>query len=106
MGALSRWGLTLPLTGIPLAEQRELVSGLSDLGYTDAWSAELNGVDAFTPLALASQWAPQLRLGTAIVGIYTRAPAPLAASAGPLASLPPRRLLLGIGPPSTRPAAQ
>ncbi len=97
MGALSRWGLTLPLTGIPLAEQRELVSGLSDLGYTDAWSAELNGVDAFTPLALASQWAPQLRLGTAIVGIYTRAPVALAVSAGTLASLAPGRFVMGIG---------
>src|SRR5258708_23624642 len=97
MGALSRWGLTLPLTGIPLAEQRELVSGLSDLGYTDAWSAERDGVAACTPLALASQWAPQLRLGTAIVGIYTRAPVALAVSAGTLASLAPGRFVMGIG---------
>jgi probable F420-dependent oxidoreductase len=97
MCALSRWGLTLPLTGIPLAGQRELVSSLSDLGYTDVWSAELNGVDAFTPLALASQWAPQLRLGTAIVGIYTRAPVALAVSAGTLAALAPGRFVMGIG---------
>src|SRR5258708_15919078 len=97
MGALSRWGLTLPLTGIPLAEQRELVSGLSDLGYTDAWSAERDGADAVSPVALASQWAPQMRLGTAIVGIYTRAPVALAVSAGTLASLAPGRFVMGIG---------
>jgi probable F420-dependent oxidoreductase len=97
MGSQSRWGITLPLTGVPLADQRELVASLSDLGYTDAWSAELNGIDAFTPLTLATQWAPALRLGTAIVGIYTRAPVALAVSAGSLAALAPGRFVMGIG---------
>ncbi len=97
MGSQTRWGLTLPLTGMPLAEQRDLVAGLPDLGYTDVWSAELNGVDAFTPLTLASQWAPQLRLGTAIVGIYGRAPVTLAVQAATLAGLAPGRFVMGIG---------
>jgi probable F420-dependent oxidoreductase len=92
-----RWGLTLPLTGVPLPAQRDLVASLPDLGYTDVWSAELNGVDAFTPLTLASQWAPQLRLGTAIVGIYTRAPVALAVQAGTLAALAPGKFVMGIG---------
>ena len=51
----SRWGITLPLTGIPLAGHRDIVRELTDLGYTDAWSAETNGADAFTPLALAAE---------------------------------------------------
>jgi probable F420-dependent oxidoreductase len=97
MASQSRWGLTLPLTGVPLAAQRELVASLPDLGYTDAWSAELNGIDAFTPLAFASEWAPQLRLGTAIVGVYGRAPVTLAVQAGTLASLAPGRFVMGIG---------
>jgi len=97
MGSQSRWGMTLPLHGLPLAEQRDLVASLPDLGYTDAWSAELNGVDAFSPLTLASQWAPQLRLGTAIVGIYTRAPVALAVQAATLADLAPGRFVMGIG---------
>src|ERR1700727_1400758 len=97
MGSQSRWGLTLPLNGVPLAGQRDLIASLPDLGYTDAWSAELNGVDAFTPLALASQWAPQLRLGTAIAGIYTRAPVALAMSAATLGALAPGRFVMGIG---------
>jgi probable F420-dependent oxidoreductase len=92
-----RWGLTLPLTGAALADQQKLVAGLPDLGYTDAWSAELNGIDGFTPLTLASQWAPQLRLGTAIVGIYTRAPVSLAVQAGTLAALAPGKFVMGIG---------
>jgi probable F420-dependent oxidoreductase len=97
MGSQSRWGMTLPLGALPLAEQREIVSSMPDFGYTDAWSAELNGIDAFTPLALAAQWAPQLRLGTAIVGIYTRAPSTLAVQAGTLAALAPGRFIMGIG---------
>jgi probable F420-dependent oxidoreductase len=92
-----RWGLTLPLTGVPLPDQRDLIAPLPDLGYTDAWSAELNGYDAFTPLAFTSQWAPQLRLGTAIVGIYGRAPVTLAVQAGTMADLAPARFVMGIG---------
>ncbi len=93
----SRWGITLPLHGYSLPDQREIVSELAALGYTDAWSAELNGVDAFTPLVLASQWTGQLRLGTAIVPIYTRGPALLAMTAATLADLAPGRFVLGVG---------
>ncbi|MEV5824272.1 LLM class F420-dependent oxidoreductase [Spirillospora sp. NPDC052242] len=93
---MSRWGLTIPLSG-PLAEQREIIASLPGLGYTDAWSAETNGTDAFTPLALASQWAPDLRLGPAIVPVYTRGPALLAQQAATLAGLAPGRFVMGIG---------
>lgn len=94
---MKRWGLTIPLTGVPLAQHRELVEQLPDLGYTDAWTAETAGTDAFTPLVLASQWAPQLRLGTAIAPVYTRGPGLLAMSASTLAELAPGRFVLGIG---------
>src|SRR5436309_12677709 len=97
MSATPRWGLTLPLRSMPLHEQRDIVAGLPDLGYTDAWSAEVNGADAFTPLAAASQWADGLRLGTAIAGIFTRGPALLAMSAAALASLAPGRVVVGVG---------
>jgi probable F420-dependent oxidoreductase len=93
----SRWGITLPLTGVPLAAHRDLVRALPDLGYTDVWSAETAGTDAFTPLALAAEWAPGLRLGTAIVPVYTRGPGVLAMSAATIAELAPGRFVLGIG---------
>ena len=92
-----RWGITLPLPGMGLAEQREIVAGLPSLGYTDAWSAEVNGSDAFTPLVLAAQWASELRLGTAIVPIYTRGPGLMAMSGATLAGLAPGRFVFGIG---------
>lgn len=94
---MSRWGITLPLTGVPLTAHRSLVERLPDLGFTDLWSAETAGTDAFTPLALASQWAPSLRLGTAIVPVYTRGPGLLAMSAATVAELAPGRFVLGIG---------
>ncbi|MGW5880416.1 LLM class F420-dependent oxidoreductase [Nocardiopsis terrae] len=92
-----RWGITVPFEGIPLADQRPLFEALPDLGYTDAWSAEANSTDAFTPLALASVWAPRLRLGTAIVPAYTRGPATLAMSAATMAAAAPGRFALGVG---------
>jgi probable F420-dependent oxidoreductase len=97
MTAMPRWGITLPLRSLPLPEQRDIVTELPDLGYTDAWSSELNGADAFTPLALAAQWTDRLRLGTAIAGIFTRGPALLAMNAATVAGLAPGRFVLGIG---------
>ncbi|MGN6794653.1 MAG: LLM class F420-dependent oxidoreductase [Streptosporangiaceae bacterium] len=92
-----RWGITLPLQGPSLPEQREIVAELPDLGFTDAWSSELSGIDAFTPLILASQWTDQIRFGTAIAAIYTRGPALLAMTAATLSDLAPGRFVMGIG---------
>jgi probable F420-dependent oxidoreductase len=92
-----RYGITFPFDGIPLPEQRSIVESLPDLGYTDLWSAESNGMDGFTPLALASIWAPRLRLGTAIIPVYTRGPATLAMSAATMAAAAPGRFVLGVG---------
>jgi probable F420-dependent oxidoreductase len=89
--------MTVPFDHVPLHEQRDLFRRLVDLGYTDAWSAETEGYDAFTPLALASVWAPELRLGTAIVPAFTRGPAVVASSAAALADAAPGRFVLGIG---------
>jgi probable F420-dependent oxidoreductase len=97
MARAPRWGITLPLPGHTLTEQREIISSLADLGYTDAWSSELNGADAFTPLVLASQWTDQLRFGTAIASIYTRGPGLLAMTAATMADLAPGRFVIGIG---------
>ena len=72
MTVTQRWGITIPLAGVPLMEHKEWLVELEDLGFTDVWSAETNGTDAFTPLVLAAVWAPTLRLGQAIVPVYTR----------------------------------
>jgi probable F420-dependent oxidoreductase len=94
---MTRYGMTIPIDGVPLGEQRDWIVELAQLGYTDVWSSEANGADAFTPLALAAAWEPTLRLGTAIVPAFTRGPATLAQSVGSLAQAAPGRVALGIG---------
>jgi len=88
--------MTVPLPG-HLHAQREQLNELADLGYTDIWSAEADGADAFTPLALASAWEPRLRLGTAIVPAFTRSPACFAQSVASMADAAPGRFAIGIG---------
>lgn len=89
--------MTIPFDGLPLHAQREAIVELADRGYTDVWSSEADGADAFTPLALASTWAPSLRLGSAIVPAYTRGPATLAQCVASLADAAPGRVAFGIG---------
>lgn len=91
------WGLTIPLTGVPLPAHAGVLRALPGFGYTDVWSAETAGTDAFTPLALASTWEPTMRLGTAIVPVFTRGPALIAMSAATMAAAAPGRFVLGLG---------
>jgi probable F420-dependent oxidoreductase len=94
---MGRWGLTVPLGGTALLDHAPLVGQLPGWGYTDLWSAEVSGTDAFVPLALASTWEPTLRLGTAIVPVFTRGPALIAMSAATMAAAAPGRFVLGLG---------
>jgi len=99
---LKRWGLTLTLPGVPLRDHAEYVRRAEAAGYTDLWSGETNGPDGFTPLALASQWSERARLGTGVVGVFTRGPALLAQQAAALADASDGRFVLGIGASSDR----
>lgn len=91
-----RHGMTVPLPG-PLHSHADKLRELADLGFTDVWSAEADGSDAFTPLALAAAWEPRLRLGTAIVPAFTRGPACFAQSVASMADAAPGRFAIGIG---------
>jgi len=92
----ARWGITVPFDA-PLHEHGAWLGLLAELGYTDVWSAEADGIDGFSPLLLAAAWAPSLRLGTAVIPVYTRGPAVIAQSAAALAEAAPGRVALGIG---------
>ncbi|MEM7340667.1 MAG: LLM class F420-dependent oxidoreductase [Actinomycetota bacterium] len=94
---MRRYGMTVPFPGVSLSDHAEWYRELVDLGYTDVWTAEADGADGFTPLTLAAAWAPELRLGVAIVPAYTRGPALLAQSAAALADAAPGRFVLGVG---------
>lgn len=87
----------IPYMDTPLAEHADKLREVADAGYTDFWSAEAGGADAFTPLALASQWVPSAQLGTAIVPAYTRGPGLLAMSVATMADAAPGRFTFGVG---------
>jgi probable F420-dependent oxidoreductase len=95
--------MTVPLGGVPLADHAGVYATLAAAGFTDVWSAEVSGADAFTPLALAAAWQPGLRLGTAVAPVFTRGPAVLAMSAAALAEAAPGRFALGVGASSAVP---
>jgi probable F420-dependent oxidoreductase len=94
--AAASWGMTVPLTGMPLSEHASVWAELADGGYTSVWSAEAAGTDGVVPLALAAA-EPRLRLGTAILPVFTRAPSVLATTAATLAELAPGRVMIGLG---------
>jgi probable F420-dependent oxidoreductase len=99
---MDRWGLTLPLPGLTLADHEELVRRAEAAGYTDLWTGETAGPDGFTPLALSAAWTERARLGTGIVGVFQRGPALLAQQAAALADASQGRFVLGIGSSSDR----
>jgi probable F420-dependent oxidoreductase len=99
---MQRWGLTVPLTGIGLADNAELYKRAEAAGYTDLWSGETNGPDGFSPLALGAAWTEKVRLGTGVVGVMQRGRALLAQEAAALADASGGRFALGIGASSDR----
>jgi probable F420-dependent oxidoreductase len=96
-GPATRYGITIPFDGIPLHAHKEWFARLRQLGYTDVWSAEVDGSDGFTPLALAAAWEPELKLGVAITPAYTRGPALLAQSVASIADAAPGQFAFGLG---------
>jgi len=94
---MQRWGFTFPFDGLPLHAHRDALREAERLGYTDAWSYEIDGIDCFSPLTYAATCTEKLRLGTAIANVYTRSPLTLAISAMGVAEAAPGRFVLGIG---------
>ena len=95
--AEKRWSLSVPMEGFSIAELGGIAHEAERLGYTDAWSFEVDGVDGFTPLAAIGTATTSMRIGIAIANVYTRGPATLASTAAGLADLAPGRFVLGIG---------
>jgi len=92
-----RLGITIPLEGFQNRRLLDLVRRAESLGYTDVWSMEAFSNDAFTPLAAAAAVSERLRLGTAIVPVFTRPPALIAMAAATVQQISNGRLILGLG---------
>lgn len=95
-GQGQRWGVSLPFSDEGLAQQIDQYRELADAGYTDFWTLEASGWDAFTPLAMVASSIPHARFGTAIVPVFSRGAATLAGHAAAMAELFADRFTLGI----------
>jgi probable F420-dependent oxidoreductase len=77
---------------------RRVAERAEELGYESLWVADTGaGPDAYVVSAVAALATRRVRIGTAVVPIYTRAPAVHAAGAGSVAQLAPGRFILGLG---------
>ena len=83
--------MTLQESLLPFARLAE------ESGYTDIWSAEVGGTDGFAVLAAAATVTSKMRLGTAIVPVFSRPPALLAMGAATVDSISDGRFVLGLG---------
>ncbi|MGH3733759.1 MAG: LLM class F420-dependent oxidoreductase [Acidimicrobiales bacterium] len=93
----SRYGITVPFEGVSLLEHRDWFHRLADLGYTDVWSAEVDGADGFTPLTVAALSESRLNLGVAVTPAFTRGPGLLAMSIAAMAEVAGGRFTMGLG---------
>ena len=92
-----RLGFTPPLLGFSVRRSAELAREAEDLGYTDAWTAETSGPDAFSTAAAVAMTTSEMRIGCAVVPVYTRPPALLAMSAIAVQQASEGRFCLGLG---------
>src|SRR5215475_4404435 len=81
-----------------LAMCRRVAERVEALGYDSVWIADTGaGPDAFVVGAAVATCTSRLRIGTAVVPVYTRTPSVMAAGAGSVAQLASGRVVLGIG---------
>jgi probable F420-dependent oxidoreductase len=92
-----RLGITIPLDGFQNRHFLDLVRHAEKLGFSDAWSFETFQSDAIAPIAAAAAVTDHMRLGTAIVPVFTRPPALIAMSAASLQQYSGGRFILGVG---------
>jgi probable F420-dependent oxidoreductase len=102
MSRSAKLGVTVPLDGLSLIEHRGPLQRLTDAGYQEVSSGEVNALDGLTPLILFSGWQPDLTLSCAIVSAFTRGPGVLAMTAAAMAEAAPGKARFGIGAGSDR----
>jgi len=95
--ATRRWGLSLDLPGLSLADAAPVIRAAEEAGYTDGWPGEVSAHDGFTPVALAATCTERMRVGTGVVNVFTRGPSVLAQHAASMQQLSGGRFALGIG---------
>ena len=96
MSLPKRIAVTLPVNQV-VQDTITLVRWAEENGFDDGWFADPGAPDAMTLAATIAPHTEKLRIGMAIVPVYTRSPTVLAASADVLGQALPGRFILGLG---------
>lgn len=91
------WGLELSDTDTDPKEVGALGRDLEAAGFSSVWAGETACTDAIAILAMLGAATSRLKVGTAVLPVYTRTPGMLAMSASTLARAFPGRAFIGIG---------
>ena len=92
-----RLGLTVPVLPFDVRRSCELARRAEEIGYTDAWGAEASGTDGFSVASAVGIATESMRVGIAIVPIFTRPPALIAMSTLAAHQACGGRFCLGLG---------
>jgi probable F420-dependent oxidoreductase len=92
-----RLGFSIPVFPFDVRETCELARAAEAAGYTDAWGAEVGGTDGFAVAAAVGVATEKIRIGTAIIPVYTRPPALIAMGAVAAHQASAGRYCLGLG---------
>lgn len=91
-----RIAVTLP-RGNDVADSLALARWAEQEGFDDLWLSDPGSPDALTLAAAVAGVTTRVRVGIAVVPVYTRTPAVLAASIHTLGQLLPERFVIGLG---------
>lgn len=92
-----RLGLTFPVWPHDLRRSCELAREAESLGYTDGWTAETAGPDGLAAATAVAIATTSMRIGCAVVPVYTRPPALIAMGALAAHQASSGRFCLGLG---------
>ncbi len=90
-------GIGISLNGLPVDAIRRFGKQMDEAGFHSAWFPEIVFSDAMTPLTAVGLDTRNLKLGTGIVGPWSRSPAVMAMTMSTLSHLCPGRVILGLG---------
>ena len=92
-----RIAVTLPVPGPGVEATLRLARWAEEEGFDDVWFSDSGGIDALSLAAAVGVETRRVRIGTAVVPVYTRTPAVFAASAYALHHACGGRFILGLG---------
>lgn len=92
-----RVAMTIPGPTGNVPDSIAMAQRLEQLGWDDIWLADAGGLDALTLAPMLLQATEKMRLGIAVVPVYTRTPAVLASTIGVISQAYPGRFVPGLG---------